>query len=158
MAINYIVPLFAAIIYISLLLVIIINRVWQKQHKLFIMYLVAATLWSFSTFLLRSDYLIEYKLLLFRVVILASMWWLIQLYYFIRAYFNQPVNLWIRLGYASLAISFILAVVGYWPVSLTFNNGVITPYWGWYLILYVISLETFDSTPNDNLMTLIEVN
>ena len=48
MDIHYLIPLCAAVIYTSLLVVIIINRPWQKLHKLFVIYLAAATLWSFA--------------------------------------------------------------------------------------------------------------
>ncbi len=143
MGIYYLVPLLAAIVYTSLLLCIIINRVWQKQHKLFALYLVAAIVWSFSSFLLRSDFLLEYKLHLFQIVILGSVWWIVQLYYFIKGFLRQPAGLWLWLGYGILTISVILAMLGNWPLSLTFANGVITPYWGWYLILYVITMEAF---------------
>ncbi len=143
MGVNSLVPLGAAVVYIVLLVAFILNRQWQKQHKLFVLYLVAATLWSISTFLLRSDLLVEHKLLLFRIVILASVWWIVQLYYFIRVFLNLPVGLGIWFGYGSLATSSILAALGYWPVSLTFDNGVITPNWGWYLFLYVVTMETF---------------
>ena len=81
MAIHYLIPLIATFIYVSLLLVVIINRPWQKQHKLFILYLAAATLWGFSNFLLLSNSLMEYKLFLFRIVTFTSIWWAVQLYY-----------------------------------------------------------------------------
>ncbi len=143
MGVNCLVPLAAALVYIVLLVVIIFNRQWQKQHKFFALYLVAATLWSFNTVLLRSDSLMEHKLLLFRIVILASVWWVVQLYYFVRVFLNQPRGLGIWLGYGFLATSIILAALGYWPVRLTFDNGVIIPYWGWYGFLYVATLLTY---------------
>ncbi|MFC1953053.1 histidine kinase [Chloroflexota bacterium] len=143
MGVNSLVPLGAAFVYVVLLLALIINRQWQKQHRLFALYLVGAMLWSFGTFLLRSDLLVEYKMLLFRIVILSSLWWIVQLYYFIRIFLKMPGGLGIWFGYTSLAISTVFAILGVWPLSLSFNNGMIIPNWGWFVFQYVITQETF---------------
>jgi len=137
---HYLIPLISAVIYIPLLLVITLNRPWQKQHKLFITYLVAVTLWSLSTFILRSDFLIEYKLLLFRVVICISVWWVVQLYYFARSFLNLSGGWGIRFGYASLVIFITLAALGYIPPGITFSDGEVSPTYGWWFIVYVIPL------------------
>lgn len=141
MAIHYLIPLIATLIYVSLFLVVIINRPWQKQHKLFVLYLAAATLWAFSNFLLLSNFLIEYKLLLFRLVIVSSVWMAVQLYYFARSFLHLPGGLGIRLGYASLALLTILAVLGYAPPSIILEGDTfVGPSYGWWFILYVAPL------------------
>ena len=66
---NYLVPLMAAAIYVKVLVVVAANRLRQKEQRLFVIYLAAAALWSFSDFLLRSNFLVEYKLALFRIVV-----------------------------------------------------------------------------------------
>jgi len=141
MAIRYLIPLIATLIYVSLFLVVIISRPWQKQHKLFALYLAAATLWGFSNFLLLSNFLIEYKLLLFRLVIVSSMWWAVQLYHFARSFLHLPGGFGMWLGYASLALLTILAVLGYAPPSIILEGGTfIGPSYGWWFILYVAPL------------------
>jgi len=142
MGAPYIVPLSAAVVYISLFLVIVINRGWQKQHKLLIWYLVAAMLWSLSTFLLRSDYLIEHKLLLFRVVLFASLWWAVQLYHFAMLFLHQPSGWGLWFGYTSLVVFGILAAIGYVPSNVTFSNNTVKPDYGWWFILYFGHLAT----------------
>jgi signal transduction histidine kinase len=142
MSANYLVPLIAGIIYISLLIVIVINRRWQKQHKVFIMYLAAAALWSFSTFVLRSDFFIEDKLLLFRIVICTSMWWVVQLYYFARSFLGLSGGRGIWFGYASLAVFIILTAAGYIPPSITFSEGTVNPAYGWWIALFTIPIAT----------------
>jgi len=138
MDIHYLIPLVAAAIYVSLLIVIIVNRSWQRQHKFFIIYLVAAVLWSFSDFLLRSDFFMGYKLLVFRVTICASMWWAVQLYYFVRSFLGQSAGWGIRFGYALLAVFVAIAAAGYAPPSIIFSEGVVDPSYGWWIILYVV--------------------
>ena len=139
---HYLIPSIASVIYISLLVVTIVNRSWQRQHRLFIIYLVAAVVWSLSDFLLRGDFLVADKLLLFRVVICASMWWAVQLYYFARSFLELPGGLGIRLGYGVLIIFVILAAGGHVPPSVSFHDGVISPTYGWWIILYVVPLVT----------------
>jgi len=142
MDIHYLIPLFAAVIYVSLLLVIIINRPWQEQHRLFVMYLAAATLWSFSDFLMRSDFLIEYKLILFRIVTFFTIWWALQLYCFARSFLHLPGGWGIWYGYISLVVFGTLAAMGYAPPGITFSAGTVHPVYGWWFILYVGPLLT----------------
>lgn len=141
MAIHYLIPLIATLIYVSLFLVVIINRPWQKQHKLFVLYLAAAALWGFSNFLLLSNFLIEYKLLLFRLVIVSSMWWVVQLYHFARSFLHLPGGFGVWFGYVSLALLTILAVLGYAPPNIILEGDTfVGPSYGWWFILYVAPL------------------
>ncbi len=143
MAIYYLIPLIATLIYVSFFLVVIINRPWQKQHKLLAWYLVAASFWTLSSFfLLRSDFFAGHKPLLFRVVVWTSMWWVVQFYYFVRTFLHLPGGWGIRFGYASLAVFGILAAMGYVPQSITFSDGSVSPEYGWWFILYVVPLVT----------------
>ena len=143
MNIHSLIPLFVAVIYVSLFLVIIVNRPWQKQHKLFIIYLAAATLWSFSDFLMRSDFFMDYKLLLFRIVTVFSLWWGVQLYYFARSFLHLPGGWVIWFGYASLVVFSTVATMGYAPPGITFSDGIVNPVYGWWFILYVAPFATF---------------
>jgi len=141
MAFHYLIPLIATLIYVSLFLVVIVNRPWQKQHKLFVLYLAAATLWGFSNFLLLSNFFIEYKLLLFRLVIVSSMWWAVQLYHFARSFLHLPGGFGVWFGYASLALLTILAILGYAPPSIILEDGTfVGPKYGWWFVLYVAPL------------------
>jgi len=134
---HSLVPLIAAGIYVLLLVAIIVNRSWQQQHKFFIIYLAAATLWSLTTFLFRSDFFPEHKLLLFRVTICASVWWAVQLYYFVKSFLGQSGGWGIRFVYTLLVVFITLAAIGYIPPSITYNDGVVNPTYGWWIILYV---------------------
>jgi diguanylate cyclase (GGDEF)-like protein len=136
MSIHSIVPLIAAITYILLFFVIVFNRAWERQHKLMACYLIAASTWTFSAFLLRSDFFLDYKLVLFKIVTCASMWWAIQMYYFAREFMNLPGGWGIRLGYTSLGLFIIFAIFGLAPSGITFNDGQVIPIYGWWMIQY----------------------
>src|SRR3989337_2162076 len=101
---SYLVPLLAAVIYVTVLFVVIVNGSRQKEHKLFVVYLVAAALWGFDDFLLRSNFLAGQKLLLFRIEVWSILWWVVQLYHFVRSFLGQPGGWGTKFGYASLAI------------------------------------------------------
>jgi len=139
---NYLVPLLAAAIYLTVLFVVVANRTWQKEHKLFVIYLVAAFVWSFDDFLLRSPFLEGQKLLLFRIVVFATLWWVAQLYHFVRTFLHLPGGWGTKFGYASLAAFSAVVILGYAPRSITYSNGSVSPEPGWWLILYVGPLIT----------------
>ena len=138
--IHSIVPLVSAIVLIFLLAVIFLNRQWQKQHKLLAIYIIAAIFWAIGDSILRSDFLLEYKLLLFIIVILGSVWWSVQFYYFLRAFVGLPGGYVVWFGYASLFTLGITAALNYWPESLTFNAGVTAPDRGWWFFLYAATM------------------
>jgi diguanylate cyclase (GGDEF)-like protein len=114
----------------------------QKQQKFFAFYLATAALWGSSDFLLRSDLFIDYKLLLFRITLFASMWWAVQLYYFTRAFLNQPGGRLTWFGYTSMLAFGLLAALGYIPPSVSFEGGHINPTYGlwigWYAGHFIV--------------------
>jgi len=137
MGIYPIVCLTAGVVYFTLLAVIILNRRWQKQHKFLSWYLFAALFWALSTLFLQGDLFVEHKLTLFRIVTWASLWWVVQFYFFVRSFLNLRADWGVWCGYASLVIFGILAGLGYIPSGVTFNNGIVSPIYGWWFILYV---------------------
>ncbi len=143
MGIHSVIPLAATIVYFCLLIVIVINRRWQRQHKLLAWYLVAASFWTMSSFFLfHSDLFIEYKLLLFRIVVFTSIWWAVQLYYFARSFLRLPGGWAIWFGYASLVVFGAIAAMGYAPPGITSIDGLVTPIYGWWYSLYIVPLLT----------------
>ena len=137
---NYIVPLVVSGIFVILLLVTIANRPWNRPQKLFILYLIASAIWSGSDFLLRSNLFLDYKLLVFRIVILSSLWWAVQLFYFARAFLDLPGGHGLLFGYAALALFIALVFLGYAPPGIKFEQGIIIPVYGWWFFCYVAPL------------------
>jgi len=131
------VPLAATLVYVLLFLVIVFNRRWPKQNRLFAVYLLAAIIWTFTTFLLRSSLFLDHKLLLFSISAFASMWWVVQLYHFSRTFINLPAGFGLWFGYASLATFGIMAALGQAPPAVTFSSGNVTPVYGWWFVLYI---------------------
>jgi len=72
------IPLVATIAYIPLLVTTASVRPWSRQHKLFFVFLVAASLWSLDDYLLRSQYFPQLNYLLFQIVIVMFTWMPVQ--------------------------------------------------------------------------------
>lgn len=143
MSINSLLPLLAAIAYIPLIFVIATNRPWHKQHLIFALFLSAGVLWSFFSFLMRSDFLQDYKLIIFKFTICSLMWLYAQFYYFIRYYLFKSAGFGTYLGYAAFGAVIIGSVLGYVPQSFSWEHGIVTPsigLWGIPIILIPTAL------------------
>jgi hypothetical protein len=132
---NSLIPLVAALAYIPLFCILISNRPWQKQHWLFAAYLASATAWSISTFLLRSEFFPDDKVLIFQINICTMVWVLAQYYYFLKFHLYGSGNSIMRLGYALLGTVFIGCILGYIPKDLIVQGGEVTVNLGWWMIL-----------------------
>lgn len=158
MTVHALIPLLAAIVYIILLLVVLFNRPWQRQHKLFIVYLLAAVVWALSDFCLRSTFLSEYSIHLVRVVICSTIWWAAQFYFFVRSHLDMkggPVALF---GYCALVLLVILAILGYAPPGIiTKGELFVGPQISWWFIFYVIPLVVLSAMAPYSLVKKLRV-
>ena len=137
-------PLIAAVAYIPLLAILIANRPWQRQHRLFAWFLSAAVLWSVSDILGRSDFFMPHKLLLTKIVICAFLLACVQLHYFIASFY-QTKSFKFPFAYGILALGMVLVVLGYIPEDIVINGGISPEYGTWiYLLgfLLIILLST----------------
>src|SRR4030066_1714249 len=87
---HALIPLAATIAFIPLFVVLIFNRPWQSHRKLLFWYLLSAILWSLTDFFFRSDFLLEYKLLLAKVGLWVGLWMGIQFLYIVRFFSKRP--------------------------------------------------------------------
>jgi len=118
------IPLIAAIAYTPLFFIVLYSRPWQRQHLFFVLYLASAIVWSSVSFLLHSSFMLEYKMLLARLMTVAFIWMAVQLYVFSRQFGYGSYVAGATLGYVLLLISIVLAALGYIPESVTVNEGV----------------------------------
>jgi hypothetical protein len=78
---HALIPLVAAIAYVPLLAILLTSRPWQRQQKLFLLFLVAALLWSISDIFARSDSFLQSTLLLSKIVMFIGLWMMVQYHY-----------------------------------------------------------------------------
>jgi diguanylate cyclase (GGDEF)-like protein len=130
-------PVIAAIVDVGLALVVLINRPRLLQQKVFMSFLLAAACWSFSDFLLRSSFFPEHKLTILRLVIITSVLWAVQFYYFCRLFMNRSKDVGVYIGYSLLGANVILCAAGIVPTGVTVNNWEVHPVYGWWTVLWV---------------------
>jgi len=112
-------PLVATIAYISLIITTVSSRPWQRQHKFFILFLVAAMSWSLTDVFLRSNLFPQYNLLLFKIILITFTWMVVQFYCFASSFFALGQGRWLPLAYTSLAIVITLVLLGYVAEGVT---------------------------------------
>ncbi len=129
------IPLAAAIAFIPLLVILIFNRPWQKQHKLLFWYLLATILWSMTDFFFRGDFLLEYKLLLAKVGLWFGLLSAIQYLYIVR-YFSKVQWFRIHFIYFLLLVLTVLEVLDYVPRGIAVTaSGVHVQYGIWFILV-----------------------
>jgi diguanylate cyclase (GGDEF)-like protein len=138
-----VIPLVATIAYIPLLVVLLANRPWQSQQRLFHLFLISAMFWSISDVFFRSDWFTAYKLLLVKIVLCGGIWMVIQYRYLLQSFYKSQVAK-MPFAYIVLAASVVLSALGYIPQNVTTGaNGIAVDYGNWlFLIAAVILIIT----------------
>jgi len=113
MNVYALIPLIAVIAYIPLLITTISSRPWQTRHKLFILFLIAAMMWSLTSVFLRSNFFPQYNFLLLKVILITFTWTVVQFYCFASSFFAPGQGRWLPLAYGSLAVVIALVLLGY---------------------------------------------
>jgi len=142
MNIHVLVPLIATIAYIPLFVILLSNRPWQRRHRLFLLFLIPAILWSLSDIFFRSDFLMPYKLLLIGIGICLVIWMLVQLHYFICSFY-QSERIKIPLAYLLPIATIVLAAAGYIPLNVEVTaSGINVDYGPWIIAIGLLFLST----------------
>jgi len=130
---SVLVPLIASIAYIPLFAILVSNRPWSGKHSLFLLFLISAALWSFSTFLGRSILPSQYEPLGVKIVICLLLWMLVQLHYFICSFY-QSERVRIPLAYVFMIAAIVLAASDFYFVTID-TKGV---HYGYSIIALVL--------------------
>ncbi len=139
---NVLIPLIATIAYIPLFVILLSTRPRQQRHKLFLLFLIPAVLWSFSTFLSMSDLLIHNKPLEVKIVLCIAILMLVQFHYFVRSFY-QSERIKIPLAYLFLVATIVLAALGYIPQNVGITaSGINVDYGPWLIAIGLLFLST----------------
>ncbi|MBN1190556.1 MAG: GAF domain-containing protein [Dehalococcoidales bacterium] len=143
MNILHYIPAISAVLYIVLFVVTALNRPLTRQHRLFLLALVPAAVWSITDFLLRSPFWPDLKLLLLKLVIISSLFWVVQLYYFCRGFLNQPKDIWLYFGYALIGVNAVLFALNVIPPGVSVDNWKVHPVYGSWILLWIGPMALF---------------
>ncbi|MFC1966336.1 diguanylate cyclase [Chloroflexota bacterium] len=140
MNIYALIPLVATIAYIPLLITTISSRPWQRQQKLFTLFLIAAILWGLSDFLWRSDLLRPHSQILSKLILPLFVLMAIQFHCFTSSFFSPGQGRWLPFAYTSLAVVITLAALGYIPENIVASDGNLYPVYGKWVFFMAIPL------------------
>jgi len=141
MNINVLIPLIATIAYIPLFVILLSNQPWQRRHRLFLLFLIPAVLWSLSTFLSRSGLLFQNSPLGVKIVLCIAIWMLVQLHYFVYSFY-QSGRIKIPLAYIFLVSTIALAALNYIPRSIEVTaSGINVDYGPWITAIALLFLS-----------------
>ncbi|MFC1911119.1 diguanylate cyclase [Chloroflexota bacterium] len=137
---HLLIPLVAAIAYVPLLVILLTNRPWQRQQKFFLLFLIAALLWSISDIFARGDFSLHRGPLMSQIVIFAGLWMMVQYHYLLRSFYETR-GVRVPLVYGVLAAFVLLAGLGYIPEAIEVNAaGIHVEYGSWLIPIFVVLL------------------
>jgi diguanylate cyclase (GGDEF)-like protein/putative nucleotidyltransferase with HDIG domain len=139
MNIQALISLAVVVAYIPLFVILISNRPWQRQHKLFLMVLIPTMLWGLSNFVFRSDFFMQEKLFLSELVICLFIWSSVQFHYFLTSFYH-PGGFRFPIAYVLMAVIIAVTLLGYVTDSVSFINGVAVSNYGVGFVPVAISL------------------
>ena len=123
MNVYVIFPLIAVAVYIPLLITTVGSRPWQQRHKLFILFLLAAMVWSITDIFLRSNLFPQYNHPFLELILITYTWTAVQFYTFVSSFFAPGQGRWLPLAYTSLIIVSVLVILGYVAEGVTVIDG-----------------------------------
>jgi diguanylate cyclase (GGDEF)-like protein len=134
------IPLIATIAYIPLLVTTAVARPWKPEHKLFLLFLVSAVLWSLTDFIFRGDFFPQINQVLIPIIVICAFLMGIQFHCFVSSFFPANKGRWLIFAYTSLAINIILAAAGWIPNKIGSVNGILYPHYGYSTIFLGVPL------------------
>ncbi|MBI2859867.1 MAG: GAF domain-containing protein, partial [Chloroflexi bacterium] len=102
MTIYAVFPLIATLAYIPLLIITLTARPWQRRQTFFVIFLFAAMSWSFADILLRGNFLPQYDLALFKIIVVTFAVMAVQFYLFVTTFYPPGRARWLVAAYVSL--------------------------------------------------------
>lgn len=126
MNVGIIISLLAAVVYIPLLIMVFLNRPWQRQHRLFILNLFATMAWGVANVVFRSDLFPETKLFQYELVICFYLWAAVQFHYFVASFYYSRAS-GIPYAYILTGLLIALTLSGYVVSDLSLSRGFLVP-------------------------------
>jgi diguanylate cyclase (GGDEF)-like protein/putative nucleotidyltransferase with HDIG domain len=136
---SYSVFQFSNLIIYLILIGIIMRYAGTRLRGIFLVYLVAASFWSLSSFLTHTDFTGEQAYFWVKLIPFVGNWVVVAYAHFITDYVGKGARITFRIGYAYLAVLAVLIGLGYIPRQvLSFGDFNVSPDYGPWLILFTI--------------------
>jgi diguanylate cyclase (GGDEF)-like protein len=138
MNVHALIPLFATIAYIPLLITALSTRPWQTRNTLFILFLIPAIAWSFIDFFFRNNMFPQYNLILLKAILILFPLMVAQLHCFTSTFFPSGKGRWLPFTYISLAAIIAIIILGYVVENVTVVGDMLYPKYDLGIILLII--------------------
>jgi len=130
-----VIPLVSCLLF-AILAIVVLRQDSRRVNRVFGLFLIASSIWSFTSFMLHLNAFPQYALLWNEILAATLVWTVVSYYHFVRAYNNKPGGLGLYLGYGAVFTVLALALNGYIIEYAYVINGVL--YHGVGPTLYVI--------------------
>ncbi len=134
------IPLVATIAYIPLLVSTVSARPWNRQHKLFLLFLISACLWSMVDIIFRSNFFPQYSKLMVQIIIFLFAAAAVQFHCFSSSFFPEGKGRWLPFAYGSLFLIAIPIFLGYIPKDVGIIGDKVYPDYGYGIALVALPL------------------
>ena len=136
-------PLVAMIAYVPLLINTLSSRPWQRQHKLFAFFIISAFLWSLSSLLWRSDFFLQYNILLGKIVFIMFVFMLVQFHWFVSSFYSPNQRRWLPLACALPVVAIPLIMLNYIHQDIIVSGSKLYPVYSpaiFFIIIPILAL------------------
>lgn len=132
----------ATIAYAPLLIITASSRPWQKKYGLFVLFLIAAMVWSLIDYFARSGLFPNIEIYFVKAVIIAFPVMAVQFHLFTSYFFTREYKRWLPFAYGSLAMIIVLVALGFIPKDIVSIGDRLHPVYGVWIVLVAIPLLT----------------
>jgi len=119
-----VIPLVSFLLF-AILAIVVLRQDRRRINRVFALFLIASSIWSFTSFMLHLNIYPQYALLWNEILAAMLVWVVVSYYHFVRAYNNKPGGLALYLGYGAVFTVLALALNGYLIKSAFVINGVL---------------------------------
>ena len=118
------IPLVSCSIF-AILAVVVLRQDGRRVNLVFARFLIASSVWSFTSFMLHLNVYPQYALLWNEILVAALVWTVVSYYHFVRAYDNRAGGVGVYLGYGSVFTILALSLSGHIIKYAFVINGVL---------------------------------
>ena len=119
-----VIPLVSFLLF-AILAIVVLRQDSRRINRVFALFLIASSIWSFTSFMLHLNPHPQYALLWNEILAAMLVWVVVSYYHFVRAYNNKPGGLALYLGYGAVFTVLALALNGYLIKYAFVINGVL---------------------------------
>ena len=124
MTVWAVIPLVSFLLF-AVLAIVVLRQDRRRANRLFALFLLASSIWSFTSFMLHLNPSPQYALLWNEILAATLVWVVVSYYHFVRAYNNKLGGLGLYLGYGAVFTVLALALNGYIIEYAYVVNGVL---------------------------------